>query len=236
MRTRWLIPVVAVLMVLVGVAPMAAAGVDCDKLPNHPQCGGEDPPDEEIVDVTMVLANGHGLTTDCDDGDGIVGSIEMLKTPGSLEPTSDPILGVYMDVAWERIYPDPIYGSDGSVFTGCHRMTLDPDQEAILGALMIELDDSGAVADILWHFDYWYVWGERGPAKKPRPYLESYEQFTLSMDETTLVWVDDTPDVYGDTYGTLTAEFWMLYHLGGEGYEPIGSQVMSFTVHAVPRS
>ena len=249
MRTprRWLIPAVAVLTVLVGMAPMAAAGVDCTKLPDHPKCGGEDPPpppEEEIVDVTMTLVNGQGLATvfvdegvtmDCDDGDGIFGSIEMLKTPGSLEPTRDPVLGVFMDdVVWERIYPNQ---SEGVGFTGCHRMLLDPEEpEAIYGALMIELDDSGAVADILWHFDYWYVWGERGPAKKPRPYVESFEQFTLSMDETTLVWVDHTPED-GDTNGTLTADFGMFYHLAGEGYQPLpGSpQTMSFTVKAVPR-
>lgn len=233
MRTRWPIP----LMVAGMVIAMAGVAIGKPSCPGHPSCK-EEPPDDELVlaDVTMTLAGAQGLTTNCDDGDGIGGSIEMVMSSGSLDPVNDPVLGVWMnDVAWNRLYPDPIHGSSGSAFEGCHRKLLDPDEaNAVYGGLMIDLDESGAVADILWHFDYWYVWGLRGK----KPWVVEFEHFTLSMDETTMTWVDHTPDIYGDTNGTLTADFWMLYHLQGEGYQPLpGSpQMMSFTVIAEPRS
>jgi hypothetical protein len=259
---RWLTPAVVVVVLLISLAAPAMGGVDCDdpKFADKPQCaGGEDPPPDDgpvLVDVTMTLVNGEGLTSNCDDGDGIAGSIEMIRNRDSLDPTHDPVLGVWMnEVEWRRIFDDPWYPGDigsfdndgdgvdeqyymGTGFAGCHRMLVDPEEpEAILGGLSIVLDSSGAVADILWHFDYWYVWGERGSKKKPVRYVADFEQFTLSLDESTLIWEEGTPDVDGDTNGTLTGDFYMLYHHTGEDYQPLpGSpRTMSFTVVAEPR-
>jgi hypothetical protein len=255
---------------MLAMAAPAAAGVDCGnpKFADKPQCLTEPPSGDEpvLVDVTMTLVNGQGITTDCndgdgifgDDGDGIDGSTEMYLVPGSLisnpgggrgyrlEPVRDPVLGVWMnDVNWFRIYEDPEYGASGTEFAGCHRMLLDPaEPEAMFGALFIDVDDSGAIAGILWHFDYWYMWGERGSKKNPTPYVMEFEQFTLKMHpevvdnagELIYEWADHTPGVAGDINGRLTAQFWLSYHLQGDGYQPIGKQTMSFDVVAVPRT
>jgi hypothetical protein len=108
----------------------------------------------------------------------------------------------------------------------------DPTQEAIYGGLVISLDDGGAVTGFYWHFDYYYGWATRSNG---RPYLPVYEHFTL--DGYDLEWVDATPDVDGDTNGTVTGMFKLLHHLEDRinkesiRYEPfLGSpREMSFT-------
>ncbi len=246
----WLIPVVVLVLPMWVATAAGAAKPDCEDEPAHPSCKGDDPdPGDELVDVTMTLvsADGEGLTTNCVDGDGNTRSIEMIKSGtnrgANLSPAGEPVLGIYMDVEWWRVYEDPDFGfgGEGARFAGCHRMTLDPNQESIYGGLMISLDDSGAVTDLLWHFDYYYKWSTR---RNGRPYLAVFEHFTLSGDETTFTWVDDTPNIEGDTYGTLTGSFGMSHHLEdfdnkkeSIGYEPFpGSpRELSFTFVIEPR-
>lgn len=234
--TRWLlaVPVVGLVMLL-GVLPAAADKPTC---PGHPSCGKDPPPGDgpALVDVTMRLVNedGEGLDTNCDGNED--GKIEMVNTGSRLEPTGDPVLRIEMkEVAWERIFPDPISGEG---FSGCHRMLLDPDEpEAVLGGLVISLDPSGAVSDIRWHFDYWYVWQELQRGKKTQRVLADFEHFTLGMDETTLRWDEGTPQIPGGINGTLTASFGMFYHVPNQDYQPLeGSpRELSFTIVAEPR-
>lgn len=258
-RTIWAAPVVVALIMAMTVP--AAAGVNCDdpRFADHARCQTDPPPDDGpvLVEVTMEPVEGRGLATTCEVSEtefSVVGPLAMYRSAGavidnpgggqgySLSPAEDPVLGVeFPEVQWQRKYPDPWYESFGTGFTGCHRMLLDPNEpESLYGGLMIDLDDTGAVTGLLWHFDYWYVWGERGSKKNPTPYVTEFEQFTLKLHpeavdasgEPIYRWVDNTPDDSTDIDGTLTAEFWLSYHLQGYGYQlmPGSKQTLSFTI------
>jgi hypothetical protein len=184
--------------------------------------GGKGKPQPTLVDVTMTLVEGEeGLTTldDCDD-DGVIGSLSMKRTRNGLESVEDvaPILGLYMDVAWERKYGVLLSGTG---FAGCHGGTVLGSPYAWDGHLWIDIDPDGAVTDLLWHFDY-YINGEvtvNEKSGKERYRQTVREHFTLSGHDLT--WNTVTETVSGAfTVSHFLIENWK----DGEeiGYVPFG--------------
>ena len=225
MRRIWIALLVVVLTV--AFAAPASAKVDCDLKPDHPVCAGEDPSDDAVlVDVAMT----GDLATTCDDGDAIAETMVMQRDADGLSPTAPTELAIFeldiQAVDTSRQYPQPVIASG---FSGCHGEQLD-GTDSPYGGLFITLDDSGAVTDVLWHFDYYLETMTRGK----REVMALMEHFTLSGHD--LVW----------DAGTSTASGWfnVLYHLEdvanhvSVGYEPVdGSPVyLEFTLTMEPHS
>jgi hypothetical protein len=214
-------------MLAVAFAAPASAKVDCDLKPDHPVCAGEDPGDDPLlVDVAMSGA----LATTCNDGDKIAGKMVMERDADGLSPAAPTQLVLFdidiQGVDTSRDYPDPVTSSG---FSDCHGEQLDGTASPY-GGLFITLDDSGAVTDVLWHFDYYLETMTRGN----REVMALMEHFTLSGHDLT--W----------DAGTSTASGWfnVLYHLEdlanrvSVGYEPVdGSPVyLEFTLTMEPHS
>jgi hypothetical protein len=190
-------------------------------------------PTDDLVDVTMTLAGPEGLTTDCEDGDGVAGSLLMERTRSGLSFVDDvaPILGLYMDeVAWMRYFPE----SSGIGFAECHGGTVAGSPGTWDGALWIDIDRSGAVTDVLWHFDYWI---EESvvvlPNGKERTRVTVREHFTLSGHD--LAWDAAT--------STVSGTFTVKHFLNGEDaplyieYEPfLPSRDLAFTLTYTPHT
>lgn len=157
MRRIWITLLVMVLTV--ALAAPASAKVDCDLKPDHPTCASDDPGEDPVlVDVAMTGA----LATTCDDGDGMAGTMVMQRDGDGLSPTAPTELVIFdLDIRGvdaSRQYPDPVIASG---FSGCHGEQLDGTVSPY-GGLFITLDDSGAVTDVLWHFDYYLETMTRG--------------------------------------------------------------------------
>ncbi|MFH1331363.1 MAG: hypothetical protein ABIJ48_12020 [Actinomycetota bacterium] len=183
-----------------------------------------DPP--VLVDVTMTLAGAEGMTTDCDDRDGIDGSMVMERTAdGTLFPVFSPILGLNLEeVDSSRLYPEAV-SSIG--FTGCHGGNLD-GTEPKYGGLAITVDATGAVTSVLWHFDYYVL----ETVVRKRTVVQVLEHFTLSGQD--LQWDAAT--------STASGWFQVAYHLEdkttGESvdYVPVAGspRYLSFTFTMEP--
>jgi hypothetical protein len=166
--------------------------------------GAGKPSTNETVKVTMARVAkpepggglAEGLTTDCDDGDGANGYLLMTRDRAGLAGGPSAVaLGVFMnDVVWRRGYPE----SFGVGLNGCHGETVDgsPVENSMYGGLGINIDRSGAVTGLLWHFDYYldgeYVTDRRGRVRF-QPTVREY--FTLSGSD--LYWNDNTSTVSG---------------------------------------
>jgi hypothetical protein len=231
MRRTW-ITLLAAALVLLLATPATAGKPSCNPedpnyTPDHPTCASEDPGDDPVlVDVAMTGA----LATTCDDGDGIAGTMVMQREADGLSPTAPTELAIFeldiQGVDTSRQYPQPVVASG---FSGCHGEQLDGN-DSPYGGLFITLDDSGAVTDVLWHFDYYLETMTRGK----REVMALMEHFTLSGHDLT--W----------DAGTSIASGWfnVLYHLEdvanhvSVGYEPVdGSPVyLVFTLTMEPHS
>jgi hypothetical protein len=211
----------------VAFAAPASAKVDCDLKPEHPVCAGEDPGDDPIlVDVAMTGA----LATTCNDGDKIAGTMVMQRDADGLSPAAPTkLVLLYLDIPGvdaSRQHPDPVIASG---FSNCHGEQLDGTASPY-GGLFITLDNSGAVTDVLWHFDYYLETVTRGN----REVMSLMEHFTLSGHGLT--WNADT--------STASGSFNVLYHLEDRenhvsvGYEEVeGSPVyLEFTLTMEPHS
>jgi hypothetical protein len=236
--TKRLLVIAAVLAVPLWIAGSAVGGVDCDnpKFAENPQCTtttvpettttttASPEPEPQFVDVTMTRVGAEGLDTtiDCDDGDGVAGSLRMeLRADGLYGDAVVPALGLFVaEVDADRLFPEPT--SDVVGFEGCH------SGDASYGGLVITLDDAGAVTDLLWHFDYYLDYTTRGK----RSLLSVMEHFTLSGHD--LAWDAET--------STVSGSFDVLYHLEDRttntsvGYEPVAGspRFLEFTVTWTP--
>ena len=117
---------------------------------------GAGKPAPELVNVTMKLAPGstQGLTTDVACG----GPIIMVRNQDGLgEGDEEPILGVHMDdVTWSRWYPDFVESDEDGGLYGCHGGMLNETTE-MNTYMQISMDrKTGAVTDLVWHFDRYY--------------------------------------------------------------------------------
>lgn len=181
-----------------------------------------DPP-PVLMDVTMTGA----LTTECNDGDGIKGVMVMERNDHGLAPANLARLALDIpDVDSSRLYPEAVTPRG---FAGCHGEQLGGTTSPY-GGLFITLDDTGAVTDLLWHFDYYLETTTRGK----RTVMSLMEHFTLSGHD--LMWNAET--------STVSGSFNVLYHLEDRvnhvsvGYEPIdGSPVfLKFTLKMTSHS
>jgi len=155
-------------------------------------------PTTETVKVTMTLVDGEGLATNCGDGDGYL--LMTRDRAGLVGGPSEVVLGLIMaDVEWSRAYP----ASSGSGVSGCHGDTVNgsPVGNTLYGGLGMNIDRSGAVTDVLWHFDY-YLDGDTTYRTLPNGKVivgafewTVREYFTLSGSD--LEWDDDTSTVSG---------------------------------------
>ena len=159
---------------------------------------GAGKPAPELVKVTMELVPGstQGFTTDCIDTDGK--PIELVMVPnqdGLRHGDEDPILSVHMAaVDWSRGYPDEASGSD---FSGCHGGLLEGSTE-MATYMQISMDrKTGAVTDLVWHFDRYYIDGVpmELPNGKTRDNGMILENFSLIGHD--LGWDDETSTVSG---------------------------------------
>lgn len=160
----------------------------------------------------MALVGSEGLTTECQAD----GTLTMNRDPEGLTASDpEPLLGLHLDgVAWERRYPEP---ATGIGLTGCHGGSIIDGSNVDYGGIGVILDETGAVTDLLWHFDYYLdetvVTLRNGRA---RTTLNVMEHLTLSGHD--LEWDAAT--------STVSGWFDLLYHLEdgttGEsiGYEP----------------
>ena len=192
--------------------------------------GAKKPPKPSDPPVLMDVTMSGALATTCDDGDGIDGVMVMARdSQNGFSPVNLAIL--YLDIPGmdtSRLYPAP---TSSTGFTGCHGEQLDGNASP-LGGLVITLDDTGAVTDLFWHFDYYLETTTRG--KSGKTMVSLLEHFTLSGHE--LMWDPETS----------TASGWVnvLYHLEDSvnqesvGYEPVeGSPVfLEFTLTMTPHS
>lgn len=176
-----------------------------------------DPP-PVLMDVTMTGA----LTTECNDGDEIDDVMVMERNDHGLAPANLARLALDIpDVDSSRLYHPKAVTASG--FAGCHGEQLDGTTSPY-GGLFITLDDTEAVTDLLWHFDYYLETTTRGK----RTVMSLMEHFTLSGHD--LMWDAKTSMVSG--------WFNVLYHLEDRvnhvsvGYEPVdGSPVfLKFTL------
>jgi len=227
MRRIW-ITLLAMALVLGLAAPAGAGKPNCNRddpnyTPDHPTCANEDPGDDLVlVDVAMTGA----LATSCDgddgDGDGIAGSMVMQRDADGLSPAAPTTLAILkldiQGVNTSRQHPDPVIALG---FSGCHGEQLDEvlgRTASPYGGLFITLDDTGAVTDVLWHFDYYLETITRGQ----RDLVAVMEHFTLSGHNLT--WDAES--------STVSGSFDVLYHLEDRinkesiGYESVdGSPV-----------
>jgi hypothetical protein len=200
-------------LVLAMTAPVAAKGK-----PQKPT----DPP--ELVEVTMT----GDLATTC-------GPMVMERSGTELFGVGPTLLdlaitgvdssryGAYDDPDWSYTYPTK---APSTGFSGCHGEQLD-GTESPYGGLGITVDETGAVTDLLWHFDYYLAFSD---GKRPR--LEVMEHFTLSGHD--LSWDAAT--------STVSGSFDVLYHLEDRpnrvsiGYVSRGSVDLSFTFTMTPHA
>ena len=194
MRRLWIALLVVVLTV--AFAAPASAKVDCDLKPDHPVCAGKDPGDDPVL---VNVAMSGALATTCDDGDGIAGTMVMERDADGLSAAAPTELVLFdldiQGVDTSRRYPDQVTSSG---FSGCHGEQLNGTSSPY-GGLFISLDDSGAVTDVLWHFDYYLETITRGN----RDLMAVMEHFTLSGHDLT--WDAET--------STASGWFNVLYHL-----------------------
>ena len=196
------------------------------------------PPANEVVKVTMTLVDSdgdgvtQGLTTDCDDGDGANGYLLMTRDrKGLVGGPSALVLGLFMnDVEWDRHYP----ASDGIGMAECHGETVDgsPIENVTYGGLGMNIDRSGAVTDVLWHFDY-YLDGDYVELRKGRVRFESTvrEYFTLTGND--LEWDDATSTVSGLFY--LKHSLFDTVNGVEIGYEAFAGQWLEFRLTIDPQ-
>jgi hypothetical protein len=187
-------------------------------------------PASDLVDMTMTLAGPEGLTTGCDDADGIAGSLLMERTRSGLVSVEGvaPVLGLFMDeVPWWRAHP----GSSGTGFAGCHGGTVTGSPGTWDGWLSITIDREGAVTDLLWHFDY-YVDGETRvlPNGKVR-YTETVRE-NLTLSGSDLTWNEATATVSG----VFTVSHFLRKDDTYIDYEPFGSRNLTFTLTTGPHT
>jgi hypothetical protein len=209
------------LLAATGLIAVLAAPVAAKGKPPKPN----DPP--VLMDVTMSGA----LATTCEDGDGIDGVMVLARDDDGLTPAGGPVELALLEfdipgVDTSRLYPEPTVSTG---FTGCRGEQLDGSASPY-GGLFITLDDTGAVTDLFWHFDYYLETTPRG--KSGKTMVSLMEHFTLSGHELT--WDAETS----------TASGWVnvLYHLEDSvnrvsvGYEPVaGSPVfLEFTLTMTP--
>jgi hypothetical protein len=175
---------------------------------------GAGKPAPELVEVTMGLVGSQGLATDVECG----GPLIMVRNQDGLRHgDEDPILGVYMvdDVAWSRGYPMPTSG-DG--FSECHGGLLEGSMEMDT-YMQISMDrKTGAVTDLVWHFDRYYIdgvpMGLPNPSGKTRDNGIVLENFSLIGHD--LGWDDGT--------STVSGEFELSYYLRDDTGEYVGSE------------
>lgn len=200
-------------LIMTTAVPVAAKGK-----PPKPS----DPP-PVLTAVTMTGA----LTTECNDGNGIDGAMVMERNDHGLAPANLARLALDIpDVDSSRLYPQAVTASG---LTGCHGEQLDGTTSPY-GGLFITLDDTGAVTDLLWQFDYYLETTTRGK----RTVMSLMEHFTLSGHD--LIWDAEI--------STVSGWFNVLYHLEDRanhvsvGYEPVdGSPVfLEFTLMMTPRN
>lgn len=191
-----------------------------------PPTPSDPPPAVMAVTMTGALSTLSSPTTDCDDGDGIDGVMVMERDEHGLAPANLARLTLDIpDVDSNRLYPPEFETATG--FAGCHGEQLDGTQSPY-GGLFITLDDTEAVTDLLWHFDYYVETTTRGK----RTVMTVMEHFTLSGHDLT--WNAET--------STASGWFNVLYHLEDKanhmsiGYEPVdGSPVfLEFTLVMTP--
>lgn len=196
------------------------------------------PPTNETVEVTMSLVDAdgdgitQGLTTGCDDGDGANGYLLMTRDrKGLVGGPSAIVLGLFMnDVDWSRHYP----ASSGIGFAECHGETVasSPIENVTYGGLGMNIDRSGAVTDVLWHFDY-YLDGDYIELRNGRVRFQDTvrEYFTLTGND--LEWNDANSTVSGWFHLSHS-----VYDAENEiGYEafPGSPQWMEFTITIEPQ-
>ena len=162
----------------------------------------------ETVRVTMALVGGQGLATNwsaTDCTETTEGSILMIRDRAGLVGADDGLLHLVMnDVTWDRQYPDPLDPITG--FSGCHGDTVEgsPIVNDIYGGLGINIDRSGAVTDVLWHFDYYLDGATTSKTLPNGKVLEGAfvwtvrEYFTLTGNDFD--WNPNTDTVSGDFY------------------------------------
>jgi len=177
----------------------------------------------DLVDVTMTGA----LASTCHDGPGdetgIDGVMVMQRDADGLAPANLGRLALDIPgVDSSRLYPEPVAASG---FFGCHGEQLDGTASPY-GGLFITLDDTGAVTDLLWHFDYYIETQVRGK----RTVMSVMEHFTLSGHN--LSWDADRSVVSGN--------FNVLYHLEDTvqhvsiDYVPRGEVYLEFSLTIAP--
>jgi len=194
---------------------------------------GAGKPAPELVKVTMELVPGstQGFTTDCIDTDGK--PIELVMVPnqdGLRHGDEDPILGVHMDdVEWTRWYPEP---DSDTGFSECHGGLLEGSMEMDT-YMQISMDrKTGAVTDLVWHFDRYYIDGVpmELPNGKTRDNGMILENFSLIGHD--LGWDDESK--------TVSGEFELKYYLRDDtgtyvGSEPVNAlQEFEFTIKTSP--
>jgi hypothetical protein len=225
------------LLAATGLIAVLAAPVAAKGKPPKPS----DPP--VLMDVTMSGA----LSTTCEDGDGIDGVMVLARDNDGLTPAGGPVEFALLEFDIPGVDSTRRYDADGNLlgeydadgnfiadepstgFTGCRGEQLDGSASPY-GGLFITLDDTGAVTDLFWHFDYYLETTPRG--KSGKMMVSLMEHFTLSGHE--LMWDAETS----------TASGWVnvLYHLEDSanqvsvGYEPVdGSPVfLEFTLTMTP--
>jgi hypothetical protein len=219
MRTRrTIVALASVAALLLAAVPATAAPPDGKGKPS--------PTTPELVEVTMTLIDGLGISTDCDDGDGHPGVIVMERSGNELFPVNDDRIGLYVDgVDTSRTYPTP---TTNTGFADCYGGDIDGNP-IDYGGFGITLNDAGEPTDVFWHFDYYL---ETEQLNKKRTRLVVMEHFTLSGHDL----------LFDANTSTVMGTFNVLYHLeefGGVsiGYEPVaGSPVeLSFTFVMEPQ-
>jgi hypothetical protein len=182
------------------------------------------PPEEALFDVTMTLVGSEGLSTECDDGDGVAGAVVMTRESGGF--VGGESFGIYIDgVSWERRFPP----SSGQSLAGCHGGNVD-GTNAEYGGFSMNVDDAGAVTDIRWFFDYYVEQAPTGKGRRMKTMI--FEHFALSGQD--LDWDPTTSTVSGQF--NLMHHYWNRYTGEEVDYEPFpGSpRWMEFTVIWVP--
>ena len=188
---------------------------------------GAGKPAPELVEVTMELVGSQGLATD----PGCGGPLIMVPNQDGLRHgDEDPILGVHMDdVEWSRWYPQP---DSGTGFSECHGGLLEGSMEMDT-YMQISMDrKTGAVTDLVWHFDRYYIDGVpmELPNGKTRDNGMILENFSLIGHD--LGWDDESK--------TVSGEFELKYYLRDDtgtyvGSEPVNAlQEFEFTIKTSP--
>ncbi len=176
-----------------------------------------------LYDVTMALAGGDGLVTNC-------GPLVMQAEGGGvLVAVGDASLRVEAQIPWERKYPNP---ESGESFTGCHAGSVEdsdlPDYEGYLS-----IQRGKETVTFLWHFDYFIAQqtncNPKGKACRTQQTVR--EHFTMASD----------PIPFQGNSGLVEGKFHVSWYLNEDGdlihlYDRFGETTFRFQMEITAHS